>query len=210
MAESDPALVPSLSNEVKERIVLEEQFRLQIRSKVENENEERPSGKKGGFISFLSSKLGLLILGSLIVPILGGLYTYLHQREDERTANNRQIVKLLNEFDWRVSDIENQRVNPLRGDEQSARGYIWGVIVGGDNYHPTMPEFRDVHLGGIVTQLRNLGFADPSNVALSTIHDIQNETIKTIPPGILGQQVQALRVFGSRIAPKTGFWNLLL
>ena len=208
MSRDQSAIEPSLSDTAKQRIQLEEQLRLEIRSKLEAEYQNHAHQKRG-LVSFLSSKLGLLILGSLIFPTLGGLYTHLRASENERITTNKQIVALLAEFDWRVARIAFYADHPLRGSEQSSRGYIYQVIVGGPNYHPTLPEFNGVHLGGVVTRLRVLAEPIGSDSAMSTINEMETELTAPVPSEVIRRQLKVLQAPRSRVMLRTGFWSFL-
>ena len=213
-----------LSEEVKDRIRLEEQFRMQVRAEQEEEEPTSNKSSDAGLLGFLNTKLGLAVLTTLLIPALGGLYAHMQQRATERAAENRQIVKLLTEFDWRLAEIDYQREkipNEANPDKWASAAYIWRAIIGDNAFIPTEPAFQHVHLAGIVSQLKSIGFEDPGDVAFTTIKQMesggQGVLLTDQPPlqnhtydvQVLNRQLQVLRAFRSRVAPRHGFWGLI-
>jgi hypothetical protein len=225
----DPTSVPtgSLSEDVKGRIRIEEQFRMQLRTILEKEKKDEDdsdSRKKSGLYAFLSSKLGIVFLTAILVPTFGGLYTHMQQRANERTTENRQVMKLLAEFDWRLAEIEYQQnriPNASNPQKWASAAYIWRAIVGNEEFATTLPEFQRIHLAGIVSQLRSLGYSDPNALAFKTIKDMESGGEKvplpdqpplkntTFDTKVLNEQLKILQRFRTRIKPKTGLWDLL-
>jgi len=213
----------TLPEDVKNRIRLEEQLRMAVRADLEKEEKKQP--QEAGLRGFLNSKLGLIVLSTILVPTMAGIYTQMQQRASQRSLQNQQTIKLMAEFDWRISEIEFHRSRiPSEADHakwESAM-YIWRSIVGDPNYLPTLPEFQRVHLGGMVAQFRALGYEDKDGIALRTIKEMESggEAVHLAgqPPDMdhtyevnkLDSQLAVLKQFRSRIAPRTGIWGLLL
>jgi hypothetical protein len=212
---------PALSDEVKDRIRLEEQFRLKIRGQQE---EQENAHARRGVRGFFNSKLGIVVLSAILVPAVGGLYAHMQQRASERNAQNRQTIKLVTEFDWRIAEIEyHRRKIPTEptADKWASAAYIWRAIVGDPAFIPTQPEFQRVHLAGIVSQLRSLGYDDAGGIAFKTIKDMESGGGAVPLPGQpafqnhtydvekLGQHLAILKEFRSHVAPRTGFWGLI-
>ncbi|HXH48721.1 MAG TPA: hypothetical protein VNM47_05065 [Terriglobia bacterium] len=177
-----------------------------------------------GLVAFFNTKLGILVLSTMIIPAIAGLYAHMQQRATQRTAENQQIIKLMAEFDWRMAEIERFRNKIPNGADPvkyQSGAYIWRAIIGDTAYIPTLPEFRGVHLGGIVGQLRALGFEDGSDNALKAVKEMEsgNEVVRlpSQPPQYdhtydvrqLDAQLSILKRFRSHIAPRTDFWSLL-
>ena len=134
------------------------------------------------------------------------------------------MLKLATEFDWRLAEIEYQKnkipsePNP---DKWASAAYIWRAIVGDPAFATTTPDFQHVHLAGILSQLRSLGYSDPNDLAFKTIKDMESGGKKVQLPNqpqfqnstydvnILNNQLKILHDFRSRVVTKNGFWNLL-
>lgn len=213
---------PTLPEDVKERIRLEEQFRLKARSEQEEEDSEKI--RTGGTVAFLNSKLGIVMLSTILVPAIGGLYAHVQQRAAQRKTQNQQTIKLLSEFDFRIAEIEyhkNKIPHEANPDKWASAVYIWRAIMGDPAFSPTQPEFQRVHLAGIVSQLRSLGYGDPGDLAFKTIKEMESggeavplpdqppHSDHTYDVGRLETQLGVLKQFRSRIAPRTGIWELV-
>jgi hypothetical protein len=72
-----------------------------------------------------------------------------------------------------------------------------------------------------VSQLKSLGYPDPNGIAFKTIKDMESgggavhlegqpvNADHTYDVAVLDRQLVILHDFRSRVAPKTGFWDLL-
>jgi hypothetical protein len=212
----------TLNDETKDRIRLEEQYRVEIRAEQEKLLKERK--KPFSIKEFLGTTLGIAILTSIMVPALGGLYSHTQQKASQRAATNKQVVRLTSEFDWRLAEIEYHRgkiPNVPDSAKWASAAYIWYAIVGRPEFAPTEPSFKGVHLAGIVSQLKSLGYPDPNGIAFKTIKDMESggaavhlegqpvNADHTYDVAVLDRQLAILQDFRSRVAPKTGFWDLL-
>jgi hypothetical protein len=220
MADTRPQ--PTLTEDAKERIRLEEQFRLKARS--EQEEEDSKKNQSGSILPFLNSKLGIVVLSTILVPTIGGLYAHMQQRAAQRSTQNQQTIKLLTEFDWRIAEIEyhkNGIPHEANPDKWASAAYIWRAIVGDPAFIPTQPEFQRVHLAGIVSQLRSLGYEDPGDLAFKTIKEMESggrvvplpdqppQMDHTYDVSTLETQLGVLKKFRQRIAPRSGIWELI-
>ncbi|MGE5111372.1 MAG: hypothetical protein ACM3JB_10980 [Acidobacteriaceae bacterium] len=219
---ADIASQSSLPDDVVNRIRLEEELRGKVRSELEEQERKQNDGH--GLRGFLNTKLGILVLSTILVPAFGGLYTHMQQRAVQRNTENQQTIKLMAEFDWRISEIEYHRShipNEPDPDKWASAAWIWRAIVGDPGYLPTLPEFQRVHLGGIVAQFRALGYKDPGDLVLKTVKQMESGGAAVPLPGQppnqdhtydvnkLDSQLAILKQFRSHIAPKSGFWGLL-
>lgn len=217
---TDP--VPTLTEETKDRIRLEEQYRIELRG--EQEKAAREKKKPFSFIDFFGTALGIAVLTSIMVPALGGLYSHIQQKANQRAATNKQVIRLSSEFDWRLAEIEYHRNRIPKvpdPDKWGSAAYIWYAIVARPEFAPTEPSFKGVHLAGIVSQLRSLGYPDPNGIAFKTIKDMESggaavhlegqpqNADHTYDVAVLDKQLAILRDFRSKVSPKTGFWDLL-
>lgn len=209
-----------LPDEIKDRIRLEEQYRMKLRA----EKEQQVQGKARSIVAFFSTALGIAVLTSILVPSLGGLYSHIQQKAAQRTASNQQVVRLTAEFDWRLAEIEYHRgrIPALPDpDKWASAAYIWRAVIGDPGFVPTDPSFKNVHLAGIVSQLKSLGYPDPDEIAFKTIKEMESGGAKvplpgqpqyqntTYDPALLEKQLLVLRDFRSKVSAKTGFWELL-
>ncbi|HWY21130.1 MAG TPA: hypothetical protein VNX26_07920 [Candidatus Acidoferrum sp.] len=211
---------PALSHEARERIRLEEAVRLKVRSELEENGSKR--AKSHGLLGFLNSKLGIVVISTILVPAIGGLYTQMRQQAVYRSADNERIMKLMAEFDWRIEEIEfhKDRIQGEPDHDKWVSGFvITKIIVGGpDYYYPTLPEFKQVHLGGIVAQLLPFGDSPGGNV-LQTVEQMEHGDLAVYLVGQpanadhtydvdkLSAQLATLKQFRSRIAPRSWFWG---
>jgi hypothetical protein len=168
-----------LPDEIKDRIRLEEQYRVKLRA----EKEQEVQGKTRSIVAFFSTALGIAVLTSVLVPAMGGLYSHIQQKAAQRTASNQQVVRLTAEFDWRLAEIEYHRgrIPALaNADKWASAAYIWRAIIGDPGFVPTDPSFKNVHLAGIVSQLKSLGYPDPDDIAFKTIKKWRAEEQKSL------------------------------
>lgn len=160
-------------------IAFEERIRARLRSELE------PRSHDSGLWKFLNSTFGLFLLSSVLVTGIGGLLTHMSQRARERDARNQRILVLVTEFDWRLKEIEYQ-TRKLDTVPDTGKGplslYIWRATVGDKGFAPTLPEFKEVHSAGIVSQLKSLGFTDLSDEAFTALKEIEYGTSRRIEP----------------------------
>jgi len=153
----------NLSQEVIERIALEERIRNQIRSEM---NEETKASNSRLW-SFLNSKVGMALLTSVLIAGVARVYTD-HRADTEKAENlNRERLKITTEFDYRLAQAEyfaRQLTSPnVSAEERQAFGiYLWRIVVGDQAFQPSLPEFKNVPWVGVVSRMRTLG-ADPSS-----------------------------------------------
>lgn len=221
MSEERKAPSPTLSEEVKDRIRLEEQYRLEIRAEQEK---DAKAAKRRSITEFFGTALGIAILTSVLAPALGALYSHMQQKATQRSLTNQQLAHLTAEFDWRLAEIEYHRSRILSlpdPDKWASAVYIWRAIVGDQNFVPTQPSFKGTHLAGIASQIRSLGYPDPNDTAFKTIKQMESGGaavhLEGQPPNqdhtydtsVLEKQVAVLHEFRSKVTPDTGFWSLL-
>src|SRR5271165_4690297 len=193
--ENVPASSDTLPEKTIKAIALEEKVRARIRAELEPQT---PKVSESGLWKFLNSTFGLFLLSSVLVTGVGGFLTHLQQRARERDVHNQRALILLTEFDWRLKEIEYQArtlVTAADKDKGPVSLYIWRATVGDKGFAPTLPEFKEVHMAGIVSQLKSLGFTERSDDAFTALKEIENgATIRIEPWGVYDPQFLTARI----------------
>lgn len=103
--EPSPAEDPDLPPEVKNRIVLEERYRSEVKDQLGSY-----SPRRNKLIAFLNTSLGIWLLSTLVVSGLGALYTQTQQNferrrglEQDRRRQNEERAFTVSKLDLEIS-----------------------------------------------------------------------------------------------------------
>ena len=114
-----------LSDEEKERIRLEEEYRHAVRNSIQQNARERPIHLR--VWRFVNSPVVIFLLSVLVIHMLGRYIENLRLVNDERMRKLARVSEIVEEANWRLQELRDQaerfRMNEI-GDRQIGVSYI--------------------------------------------------------------------------------------
>ena len=131
----------------KEKIKAEEIFRQEIRQQIENDRQSRSRLQK--IQSFLESPLGLLFIGSIMVPFAiwvfsttQSYYSKLHLRQANANSIDHELTFRINRTIGKLCD----------GSTRQFLSDLTGIVSGYQRFAGTDTQVLMIQLGGLVTK----------------------------------------------------------
>lgn len=131
-----------LSEKEKDRILLEERYRFEIKKKLDKDTKE-----KFNFFSFLNSNFASFLLSTIIV----GSISFIYNNHQENIKNEELRSKLFTEFSHRLNTLES--ITDTLSEYESKDIYLayYGSKIGSDpkinasyyNFRSYYPEYSD-------------------------------------------------------------------
>jgi hypothetical protein len=95
-----------------------------------------------------------------------------------RPAPENHTKQLINEYDFRLNEIET-RVAEIRqatndDDKGALQVYIWRAVRGNSDFQPSLPEFANTHMVGVIVRLTEAGFTEHAKEAIQAARDLEN------------------------------------
>ncbi|MEQ9309331.1 MAG: hypothetical protein RLN90_07740 [Balneolaceae bacterium] len=141
-----------LSEKEKNRILLEEQYRSEIKKKLDKDSKE-----KFNFFSFLNSNFGSFLLSTIIV----GSISFIYNNHQDNIKNEEIRSKLFTEFSHRLNTLES--ITDTLSEYQSKDIYLayYGSNIGSDpkinasyyNFRSYYPEYSDYTIIKVLDEL---------------------------------------------------------
>ena len=123
-----------------------------------------------------NSSLAIFLLGAIFVTGLGASLTKCSQILKDEASEKATTRRLLQELDLRIDQIGNYatliRLHESEEDKGSTLMYAWRVARGTTDYQPALPEFRGVHMAGLIIQLDALGYSENASDAIAAAEDL--------------------------------------
>ena len=153
-----------LADNEKQKIKLEEEYRLEIRRQLQ-EKPEKKSGRSQ-FWAFLNSSFGLWLLSAVFITGIGAIYTR-YQNAREQDSKKKELIERLDfEISFRYSQVLNQLYHltdrnpkaPLLASNRSSEEVRKTVELlnqaPSGNSASLYPEFANMGIPALITELR--------------------------------------------------------
>jgi hypothetical protein len=95
-----------------------------------------------------------------------------------RISDDTRRGKWIGEYDFRLNEIEtrDEEIRKAKTDDEKGalQVYIWRAVRGNSDFQPSLPEFANTHLAGIVLDLQGVGFTEHAKEAIQAARDLEN------------------------------------
>jgi hypothetical protein len=167
-----------------------------------------------------NSSLAIFLLGAIFVTGLGASLTKCSQMLKDEAFEKATARRLLQELDLRTDQIGNYvaliRLHDSEEDKGRTLMYAWRVARGTTDYQPALPEFRGVHMAGLIIQLDALGYSEDASDAIAAAEDLDigvefkdgkerqspRENFRVFGPEHLDRDLQALQRYRDSVFRK--------
>jgi len=153
-----------LTETEKEKIRLEEEYRFEIRSQLQEARKERAFKSK--VWSFLNSGFGLWLLAAVLITGAGSLYTQYQHAREERLKDKELIERLDLEISYRLSQVllhlfelsngnfDDPKLGEGRSPDEVKQTMTLLNAQPGGNSTSLYPEFSSLGLPALMAELR--------------------------------------------------------
>jgi hypothetical protein len=98
--------------------------------------------------------------------------------EERQKLGDPTPTKLINEYDFRLNEVETRDKEIRQATNDDDKGalqvYIWRAVRGNSDFLPSLPEFANTHMVGIIVRLKEAGFTEQAKEAIQAARDLEN------------------------------------
>jgi hypothetical protein len=139
--------------------------------------------------------------------------------EERQKLGGPTPSSLISEYDFRLNEIEARDEEIRRTSKDDEKGamqvYIWRAVRGNVDFQPSLPEFANTHLAGVIVRSKEAGFVDHAKAAIQAARDLENggpDAHTHQSPGgygvfsqeYLDSRIKELRAYSEAIHKKSG------
>jgi len=139
--------------------------------------------------------------------------------EERARLGDPNPAKLIGEYDFRLDEIQTRDEEIRRSTNDDDKGaqqvYIWRAVRGNSDFQPSLPEFANTHMAGVIVRLKEAGFTEHAQEAIQAARDLENGSpdahVHQSPHGYgvfsqeyLDSRIKDLRAYSNVIHKKSG------
>jgi hypothetical protein len=176
-------------------------------------------------IELRRSRLRYVTYVTVVVAIISGsiaafaIYPSSSRLGERQKLDDTKPTKLISEYDFRLNELEtrDEEIKQAANDDDKGalQVYIWRAVRGNSDFQPSLPEFANMHMVGVIVRLEEAGFTEHAKEAIQAARDLENGSAEAhshqSPHGYgvfsqeyLDSRIKALRSYSDYIHRKVG------